>query len=110
VPDQPRLNPEPPESAASHAPTPDATVPTEAELARIAEPATVRRVPRYRAFVLAGVVLGLLATLVVVLVTAGENAAGAVRANVMIGLGLVTVGGVAGAVAAVLVEAAARRR
>jgi hypothetical protein len=109
-PDAPDV-PQPGDPDASGPPVPEASpVPTEAELERVAEPAIVRRAPRYRAFVLAGVVLGLLATLVVVLVTAGEDVAGAVIANVMIGLGLVTVCGVGGAVAAVLVEAGSRRR
>lgn len=46
-------------------------VPDAEELARVAEPATVRRAPRYRAFVLSGVVVGVLVAFVLVLTLGG---------------------------------------
>ncbi|WP_258724614.1 histidine kinase [Cellulomonas sp. NS3] len=44
-------------------------IPDEAELARVAEPATVRRAPKFRAFVTAGVLLGAVLGFTVALVT-----------------------------------------
>lgn len=46
-------------------------VPDAEELARAAEPATLRRAPRYRAFVLSGVVVGVLVAFVLVLTLGG---------------------------------------
>lgn len=51
-----------------HAPAP-APVPDEAELARVAEPATVRRAPKFGAFLTAGVLLGAVLGFVVAVVT-----------------------------------------
>ncbi|WP_307802674.1 histidine kinase [Cellulomonas dongxiuzhuiae] len=44
--------------------------PDEAELARVAVPATVRRAPRYGAFLVAGALVGVVVALVVAFVTA----------------------------------------
>jgi hypothetical protein len=51
-------------------------LPDEAELARVAEPATVRRAPKFRAFVTAGVLVGAVVGFVVALAT-GSVAGGA---------------------------------
>ena len=48
-------------------------VPSEAELERIAMPATVRRAPRYRAFMVTGALVGVVVALVVALATAGSS-------------------------------------
>ncbi|WP_223305247.1 hypothetical protein, partial [Cellulomonas sp. B6] len=48
-------------------------VPSEAELERIATPATVRRAPRYRAFMVTGALVGAVVALVVALATAGSS-------------------------------------
>ena len=60
----------------SAAPASDLTsdgVPSEAELERIATPATVRRAPRYRAFMVTGALVGVVVALVVALATAGSS-------------------------------------
>lgn len=61
------------------APTgPARTPPDEAELARIAAPATVRRAPRYGAFLVAGALVGMVVGLVVAFATAaGSGVTGA---------------------------------
>lgn len=79
------------------------------ELARRAEPATVRRAPRYRAFVLAGLVVGLLVAVVLVLARVDPDRAGAGPAAAIAALGLATCGALAGAVAAVLADRRSRR-
>lgn len=48
--------------------TPEPAVPSEAELAEVAEPATVRHAPKVGAFITAGVLLGALIGLVLALV------------------------------------------
>ncbi|UCN15428.1 histidine kinase [Cellulomonas iranensis] len=48
-------------------------VPSEAELERIATPATVRRAPRYRAFMVTGALVGVVVALVVAFATAGSS-------------------------------------
>ncbi|ADG75792.1 signal transduction histidine kinase, LytS [Cellulomonas flavigena DSM 20109] len=53
---------------------PGAVTPDEAELARVAVPATVRRAPRYRAFLVAGALLGALVGLGVAAATAAGSA------------------------------------
>lgn len=59
-----------PTQAAAPAPAETATpVPDEAELARVAEPATVRRAPKFGAFLTAGVLLGALLGFVVAVAT-----------------------------------------
>lgn len=78
-PDEPR-----PEGAAPDAPRPDGPlpeaprtqVPREDELARIATPATVRRAPRYGAFLVTGALVGALAGLVLALATAAGSGVG----------------------------------
>ncbi len=52
-----------------------AAVPSEDELARIATPATVRRAPRYRAFVVTGALVGALVGLVLALALASGSGA-----------------------------------
>lgn len=83
-------------------------VPSAEELSRIAIPATVRRAPRYRAFVVAGAVLGLLVAVVVVLLGLTRAASGTdPRVGVVLGFvgaALALVGAALGAVLAVLVD------
>ena len=83
-------------------------MPTAEELARIAEPATVRRAPRYRAFVVAGIVVGLVLAVVLVLVgavrTEGSTEAGDGIVLAFVGAVLAAVGAALGAVVAVLVD------
>lgn len=74
--------------ATSDVPAPDGTVtaagtatpeasagaaPTEAELERLATPATVRRAPRYRAFMTAGALVGVVAGVVLAFATASGS-------------------------------------
>lgn len=85
--------------AATAADTPDL-----AQLERIAVPGVVRRVPRYRAFIGAGALAGLLVTLGLGLATVRPDEPGGLQAVLLVGLGLVTVGGVLGGLVAVLKE------
>jgi len=91
----------------------DNPVPTAEELSRIAEPATLRRAPRYRAFVVAGTVVGLLIALVLVIIgalrsQAGTDAGSGVVLLFVAGvLGLI--GAAVGAAVAVLVDRRTRR-
>ncbi|MDO8105886.1 hypothetical protein Q6348_01600 [Isoptericola sp. b441] len=85
-------------------------VPDLAELERIATPVTVRRVPRYRAFIVTGVVVGLVATLVLAILTADRPTPGAGWAIAAVGLGLASIGALLGGLVAVAVEAVLRRR
>ncbi|MCC2316175.1 histidine kinase [Cellulomonas xiejunii] len=50
-----------------------AATPDEAELARVAVPATVRRAPRYGAFIVAGALVGVVVGLVVAVVSGGDG-------------------------------------
>lgn len=84
--------------------SPDDGVPDLAELERIAVPGVVRRAPRYRSFIAAGVVVGLLVTLGLGLATVRPDEPGGLTAVLLVGLGLVTVGGVLGGLVAVLLE------
>jgi len=71
VPDDPADAPRPADDA-----RPDETAaatPDEAELARVAVPATVRRAPRYGAFMVAGALLGMVVGLVVALLSGGDG-------------------------------------
>ncbi len=88
-----------PDDAAQTSDTPDL-----AELERIAVPGVVRRAPRYRAFIAAGAVVGVLVTLGLGLATVRPDEPGGLTAVLLVGLGLVTVGGVLGGLVAVLVE------
>ncbi|MFS0705551.1 hypothetical protein AB6N23_13625, partial [Cellulomonas sp. 179-A 9B4 NHS] len=53
-----------------------AAPPSEAELERVATPATVRRAPRYRSFMVAGALVGAVVGLVLALVLADGDAVG----------------------------------
>ena len=71
MPDDPADAPRPADDA-----RPDETAaatPDEAELARVAVPATVRRAPRYGAFMVAGALLGMVVGLVVALLSGGDG-------------------------------------
>ena len=96
--------------------------PDEAELARLAVPATVRRAPRYKAFMVAGALVGALVGLVLAVVTSDGVAAtsdggvlpflggdNAVRWLLALALGFVGVL-VGGAVALVVDRRSTRRR
>lgn len=85
-----------------------AAVPSAEELARIAVPATLRRAPRYRAFVVAGAVLGLIVALVLVLVGVGRTEAGTGVVLGFVGAVLALTGAALGAVVAVLVDRRSR--
>lgn len=84
MPDAPRPDDSRPDEPARDEPVPGAVVPpeaepasggvpSEAELERIATPATVRRAPRYRAFMVTGALVGAVVALVVALATAGSS-------------------------------------
>jgi len=71
VPDDPADAPRPADDA-----RPDGTAaatPDEAELARVAVPATVRRAPRYGAFMVAGALVGMVVGLVVALLSGDDG-------------------------------------
>ena len=73
--DEPRpVTPDEPRPATPEVPAAD--VPSEAELARIATPATVRRAPRYRAFLVTGALVGMVVGLVVAFATAAGSGVG----------------------------------
>jgi hypothetical protein len=93
----------PDEGARGDAP-PAGDAPDLAELERVAVPGVVRRAPRYRAFVGAGVLVGLLVTVGLGLATVRPDEPGGLTAVLLAGLGLVTVGGVLGGLVAVLLE------
>ena len=61
------------QTAAAQRPQPGAAVPDELELERIAVLATVRRAPKFGAFITAGALVGALLGLVLVLVTASPD-------------------------------------
>ncbi|NHC47282.1 hypothetical protein [Motilibacter aurantiacus] len=63
----------------------------------------VRRTPRYGRFIWTGVLLGLVLAFVLALARSGEGT-GAGTALIYLGALLATIGGVAGALAAVLLE------
>ncbi len=52
---------------------PDEDLPTEDELARVAEPATVRHAPRYRAFLTTGALTGAVVALVVTVIVGRDS-------------------------------------
>lgn len=83
--------------------------PTPEELERVAVPGAVRRAPRYRAFVLAGALVGLLVAAVVVLVGPAGGELGRGPVLVFVGLTLALVGGLGGALVAALLDRATRR-
>lgn len=90
-------------------PEPDGGLPTPAELREVAEPAVVRRAPRYRSFVLAGAMVGVLLAIVLVLVVPGDQPLGRGPVLVFVGLTGVLVTALLGAVVAVLVDRSTRR-
>jgi hypothetical protein len=99
----------------STSPEPDAQqpAPDAEELARIATPATVRHAPRYRAFVLTGVVLGAVLAFVVVNLV-GTDAAeasdlGSGPVFVFVALTFGVVGALLGALVALLLDRRSRR-
>ncbi len=107
---------EPVARPADPAPQP-AAPPSEAELERVALPATVRRAPRYRSFMVAGALAGAVVGLVLALVLAdGDTAGGGVGLLPFLdGVGGVRAlstltGGVVGTFAGGLVAVVADRR
>ena len=80
------------------------------DLQRIAVPGRLRRAPRYRRFVLAGIVVGAVAGLAVV-IGLGSDRADVSRATVLpfVVVGLVLLGAVLGALVAVLADRSSRR-
>lgn len=89
-------------------PGPDGT-PSPEHLREVAEPAVVRRAPRYRAFVQAGAVVGVLVAIVLVLAVPGDQPLGRGPVLVFLGLTAVLVAALLGAVVAVLVDRSTRR-
>ena len=94
-------------------------VPSEAELAGLTGAAPVRRAPRYRAFVVTGIVVGLVLAIPAVLLLAGAGGAepqqGAVApaTNLVLlftALGLTFLGALLGAVVAVLADRRSQRQ
>ncbi|GIG40313.1 histidine kinase [Cellulomonas phragmiteti] len=74
MPDDPRPADDPrPDGGPAADPGVAAATPDEAELARVAVPAAVRRAPRYGAFMVAGALVGMVVGLVVVLATSGSS-------------------------------------
>ncbi len=66
-------------------------VPSEAELERIAAPATVRRAPKFSVFIGVGAVLGIVVgVLLAVLVTLGSDGAGPLPTDVPAGQGFIS--------------------
>lgn len=113
-------SPAPDEPAGPIAPGSD--VPDEETLARIAEPALVRRAPRFGAFIGYGAVLGFVVGVVLAialdrgdLVAAGEGGGvlpflgGSNGARLVTGIGLAGVGAIVGAVLALWADARSRR-
>jgi hypothetical protein len=105
--------PEQPTPAAEPAPAPggERPAPGEDELAEIAVPATVRRAPRYRAFVVAGVVVAVLVSTVLVLVFPARAGAALGSGAVWLLLAIILggVGALLGALVAVGVDRRSRR-
>lgn len=85
-------------------------VPSDEELARVARPATLRRAPRYRAFVVTGALLGLVVALLVVLIAPeGEGGYGPGPTFVFTGLAAALLGALLGGAVAVVLDRAGRR-
>jgi hypothetical protein len=112
----PRQDPAPSGAARSPAPVPD-----EAELARVAEPATVRRAPKFGAFVTAGVLLGAVLGFVVALITGtaveGDGGTGFISfldgqgsARLLVALAGATLGALVAGLAAVAADRRSVRR
>ncbi|GEA87848.1 histidine kinase [Cellulomonas cellasea] len=112
----PRQDPATPGSARASAPVPD-----EAELARVAEPATVRRAPKFGAFVTAGVLLGAVLGFVVALITGtaveGDGGTGFISfldgqgsARLLVALAGATLGALVAGLAAVVADRRSVRR
>ena len=88
-------------------------LPAAEELARIAVPATLRHAPRYRAFVITGIAVGLLVALVLVLIGAlrsqADTDAGSGVVLVFVAGVLGLTGAAVGAAVAVLADRRSRR-
>lgn len=99
-----------------------AAAPDEAELARVATPATVRRAPRYGAFLVTGALVGMVAGLVVAFATAAGSGVAGEDGGVLpflggqngvrwvLALGLGVVGAFVGGALAVLADRRSARR
>jgi hypothetical protein len=96
-------------------PTAPAAVPDEAELTRVAEPATVRRAPKFGAFVTAGVLLGAVLGFVVALITGsaveGDGGTGFISfldgqgsARLLVALAGATLGALVAGIAAIVAD------
>ncbi|WP_250443771.1 histidine kinase [Actinotalea sp. C106] len=107
VPDQVPGEPAPAPSVPAPEPAP---VPDAEELERVATPASVRRAPRYRGFVVAGALLGILVAVPTVLLwRGGTNELGLGPVVVFTGLTLAVLGAILGAVVAVVADRRSRR-
>ena len=71
MPDDPQ--PEPTPAPAEPVDARGVPIPSEEELARVAEPATVRHAPKYGAFIVAGALVGLVVALILVAVVRPET-------------------------------------
>ncbi|MGW6130444.1 hypothetical protein ACWFNE_10515 [Cellulomonas sp. NPDC055163] len=105
----------PSSAAVDPVPTAPSPVPDEAELARVAEPATVRRAPKFGAFVTAGVLLGAVLGFVAALVTGssveGDGGTGFISfldgqgsARLLVALAGATLGALVAGIAAVVAD------
>jgi len=108
--------PSPQDSPDQQPDVPERPVPSEAELLATAQPATVRRAPKYSVFIAAGAIVGIVLGLVLVAVVDPQvrwvsdgsgflpflEGEGAVRTVVALGLGVV--GGFVGGALAVLAD------
>lgn len=89
-------------------PAPESALPSPEELRDVAEPAVVRRAPRYRSFVVAGGLVGVVLAVVLVLVVPGDQPLGRGPVLVFVALTAVAVTALLGAVVAVLVDRSTR--
>jgi hypothetical protein len=121
VPDEAAPDKAVPDAPVSDAPAPDAPIPDEPTLASIATPGTVRRAPKYGAFVGTGVVLGAVVgyALAAALDTgalAGEGGGvlpflgGSAGARAVTALAFAGLGALVGALLALWADARSRRR
>jgi hypothetical protein len=86
-------SPAEPTEAEPTGPEPTEADPTEAELHRTAVPATLRRAPRYRAFALAGVLVGLVLAIVAVAIAGPAREGAPLGTASVLGLLAVILGG-----------------
>ncbi|MCL3863118.1 histidine kinase [Actinotalea sp. K2] len=85
-------------------------VPSESELERDATPATVRRAPRFRAFVSTGVILGAVAATLLVILHPSDGPLGRGTTLTFLALAFCLAGALLGGLVAVLVDQRSRRR